>query len=329
MRNDTRHKFEMFCRQVAELNGVPNVNAKFNVVPSVQQELEKVQQELVGFLQKINLIGVTHQEGEKVGIGVTGPIAGRTNTSADKSRKPRNVASLRGRKYKCVQTNFDTSIRYAQLDAWAHDPKFQILLRDSILIRQGLDRIMIGWNGESVADDTDLSAHPLLEDVNVGWIKQVKEDAPGQVISGVEIGGTDYNSLDGLAFDLKSGLPSWYRDDPRLVCCMGSELLNGDLFKLIDSQVDASNKKAAGELVKSATVGGLPPVTPPYFPSRAMLITRLDNLSIYYQKDSRRRHIKDNPEKDQVENYESSNDAYVIEDLDCAVMADKITYKGE
>jgi len=32
----------------------------------------------------------------------------------------------------------------------------------------------------------------------------------------------------------------------------------------------------------------------------------------------------DNAKRDRVENYESSNDAYVIEDLGCAAMAENI-----
>lgn len=58
------------------------------------------------------------------------------------------------------------NIRYQQLDAWAKYPDFQARVRDSIIVRQALDRIMIGWNGEKVAADTDLATNPLLQDVN-------------------------------------------------------------------------------------------------------------------------------------------------------------------
>jgi len=55
-----------------------------------------------------------------------------------------------------------------------------------------------------------------------------------------------------------------------------------------------------------------------------MLITRLDNLSIYVQDDTRRRSIIDNPKRDRVENLESVNEAYVVEDYDCTCLIENI-----
>jgi hypothetical protein len=43
------------------------------------------------------------------------------------------------------------------------------------------------------------------------------------------------------------------------------------------------------------------------------VITSYDNISIYRQSDSWRRQIVDNPKKDQVEDYNSRNEGYVIE----------------
>ena len=43
------------------------------------------------------------------------------------------------------------------------------------------------------------------------------------------------------------------------------------------------------------------------------MITSLDNLSIYVQEGTWRRHIKDKPEKDRVEDYNSRNEGYLVE----------------
>jgi len=59
-------------------------------------------------------------------------------------------------------------------------------------------------------------------------------------------------------------------------------------------------------------------VRAPFFPPNALLITRLDNLSIYWQEDTRRRSVIDNPKRDRIENFESVNEAYVVEDYRCA-----------
>ena len=53
-------------------------------------------------------------------------------------------------------------------------------------------------------------------------------------------------------------------------------------------------------------------------------MTTFDNLSIYVQEGARRRTVIDNPKRDQIENYESSNEDYYIEDLGLAAMAEKI-----
>ncbi|STU54507.1 phage major capsid protein [Klebsiella pneumoniae subsp. pneumoniae] len=53
-----------------------------------------------------------------------------------------------------------------------------------------------------------------------------------------------------------------------------------------------------------------------------MLITRLDNLSIYWQEDTRRRSVIDNPKRDRIENFESVNEAYVVEDYRCVALVE-------
>ena len=67
------------------------------------------------------------------------------------------------------------------------------------------------------------------------------------------------------------------------------------------------------------TYGGLPAFSVPGFPTTGILVTSFKNLSIYIQKDSIRRSVaKKNDKLDQIENFESMNMAYVIEELDKA-----------
>jgi len=58
---------------------------------------------------------------------------------------------------------------------------------------------------------------------------------------------------------------------------------------------------------------------------RSILITRLDNLSIYWQEGTRRRMLKDEPELDRIANYESVNEAYVVEDYELVVLVENIS----
>ncbi|MCL9854313.1 phage major capsid protein, P2 family [Ralstonia solanacearum] len=332
MRNDTRRLYAAYKAEIAKLNGVERVDEKFSVSPSVQQKLETKVQESSDFLSRINVYGVAEQEAEKIGLGVSGPVASTTDTT-QQDRQTADISTLDGRRYRCEQTNSDTHITYQKLDAWAKFPDFQTRIRDAIIKRQALDRIMIGFNGVSRAATSDRAANPMLQDVNKGWLQSLREQAPQRVIQGGKAGdkiaiggdGADYGNLDALVFDMVNHLVEpWYAEDPELVVVCGRSLLADKYFPLVNKDRDPTQQIAADLIISQKRIGNLPAVRVPYFPANALLVTRLDNLSIYYQEGGRRRTILDNAKRDRIENYESSNDAYVIEDLACAAMAENI-----
>ncbi|HEF8786853.1 TPA: P2 family phage major capsid protein, partial [Providencia alcalifaciens] len=88
-------------------------------------------------------------------------------------------------------------------------------------------------------------------------------------------------------------------------------------FPIVNRDQANTEVLAADVIISQKRIGGLPAVRVPYFPKNAMLITRLDNLSIYWQVDSRRRQVVDNAKRDRIENYESVNEDYIVEDYDC------------
>lgn len=345
MRNATRIAFTALAAQIALVNGVASATEKFNVAPTVQQTLEKATQESSAFLKAINIIGVDEQQGEALLAGVNGPVAGRTNTSAGNRRNPANVAKMSKDSYSCVQTNFDTSFPYALLDAWAKFPEFQVLLTNAIVERQALDRIMIGFNGKLVAVTTDRTANPLLQDVNKGWLQKIREGAADRVLDEgavegkIRVGATkvvkvagvdteisgDYQTLDGVVFDAIQMLDPWHRSRPDLVVLVSRDLMHDKLLKAVEKGA-ASNQEenAAQEIVSRARLGGLPVVDAPFLPSGTVLVTFLKNLSIYWQEGARRRHVKDEPEFDRIADYQSSNDAYVIEDFGAVALVENI-----
>lgn len=336
MRNDTRVKFNAYMSQIATLNSVDDVTKKFTVSPSVQQTLESKMQESSAFLSKINMMPVTEQEGEKLGLGIAGTIAGTTDTTSQ-DRAPVNPLDLTGNKYRCEQTNFDTALRYSVIDAWAKFPDFQTRLRDQILKRQALDRIMIGFNGTSRAATSNRATNPLLQDVNKGWLQQIRANSPenwlkeiaaasGKIQIGSAVTAANgYKNLDALVFDMVGDLiEPWYQDDTELVVLCGRALLQDKYFPIVNATQAPTEQIAADMIIGQKRLGNLPAVRVPFFPANALMITRLDNLSLYWQEGSRRRTIVENAKRDQIENYESSNDAYVIEDYGCVAFAENI-----
>ncbi|MGK4474138.1 P2 family phage major capsid protein [Aeromonas molluscorum] len=65
-------------------------------------------------------------------------MAGTTDTTKE-DRQAVDPTDLTGNRYRCEQTNFDTALRYAKIDAWAKFKDFQTRIRDAILQRQALD----------------------------------------------------------------------------------------------------------------------------------------------------------------------------------------------
>ncbi len=336
MRNETRRLYTAFLSQIASLNGVADAGQVFNVDPTIQQKLETRMQESSEFLGRINIIPVNELKGQKVGIGVSSTIAGRTDTTGNGERSPRDVSGLDNQNYECKQTDFDTAIRYALLDAWAKFPDFQARLRDAIVKRQALDRLMIGFHGTSAAATTDRDVHPNLEDVNIGWLQQYRTNAPARVMREVEAGSGkvvvgvdgDYKNLDALVFDAVSNLiDPWHRKDPGLVAVVGRGLLHDKYFPLVNADQPATEKLATDVILSQRRLGGLQVAEVPYIPDGTLLITSLSNLSIYWQEGGRRRHVVENPKKNRIENYESSNDAYVVEDYGFGCVVENIEIK--
>ncbi len=333
MRNDTRRLFNAYLQQLAQINSIDDASQSFTVDPSVQQTLETRIQESSAFLQRINIVGVAQQAGEKVGLGIGGPIASTTNTNlADRETSDPTVLDKHG--YFCTQTNFDTHIRYAKLDAWRKFPDFQARIRDVIIKRQALDRIMIGFNGTSRAATSSKAANPLLQDVNIGWLQKYREHAAQRVMSEVvdnsgEVTygeGGDYANIDAIVYDaVNTLLEPWYQDDTELVAICGRALMHDKYFPLIDSDQAPTEQLARDIIISQKRVGGLPAVRVPHFPANAVMVTRLDNLSIYWQEETRRRNVVDNSKRDRIENYESSNEAYVVEDYGCGALIENIT----
>lgn len=331
MQNATRLKYNAYLQHLATLNGVPSVAESFTIAPSVQQKLETRIQESSDFLKAINIVPVNELQGQKLGLGTNGPIASRTDTTND-DRATRDASSLEGTGYQATQTNYDTHVRYATLDMWAKFPDFQVRLSQVIQKQCALDRIMIGWNGTSVAASTNRTTNPLLQDVNKGWLQYLRDNAAARVMhegataGKVKVGAAgDYKNLDAMVYDAyKSLLDPWHAEAGDLVAIVGRDLMHDKLFPLVSDPTAPTEMLAADIVRAQKRLGGLQAITVPYMRPASVLVTSLSNLSIYYQDGSRRRAVLDNPKRDRIETYESSNDAFVIEDLGKACLVENI-----
>ncbi|ECB2520900.1 capsid protein, partial [Salmonella enterica subsp. enterica serovar Alachua] len=186
---------------------------------------------------------------------------------------------------------------------------------------------------------SDRTKNPMLQDVAVGWLQKYRNEAPtrvmsnitdadGKVVSAViRVGRNgDYENLDALVMDATNNLiDEVYQDDPNLVAIVGRKLLADKYFPLVNKQQENSESLAADIIISQKRIGNLPAVRVPYFPANAVLVTTLENLSIYFMDESHRRSIDENPKKDRVENYESMNIDYVVEVYAAGCLLENIT----
>lgn len=345
-------------------NASRGIGHQFALDPTAEQRLEDLQREQIGFLQRINMIPVRDLIGQVIGIGTEDMIAGRTGE--DDVRNPRYVGKLDDREYRLYDTEFDTKLPWRLIDAWSRFPDFAQRYARHVATSIALSRISVGWHGISAEPESDRTAHPNGEDVNIGWLQKLRLERADHVMGRalVNIGGKptatgaaqpiyigknadradgDYKNLDALAYDLIAGMPSWARSSTDHVVLVSQDLVDEKYFPMIDRALSdtidggrSTSDEVVGQIIMSQKqIGGRPAAIVPKFPEGTMFITPLgqpnatdsSNLSMYYQEGSRRRYIKDEPEKKaSLVDYNSVNEGYVIESTDFAVMAENITF---
>lgn len=345
MQTTTRLQFNRYVGQLARLNNldpsltaIPGELKEFNVAPAIEQRLQAKLRVVSDFMSRINVVPVVNQQGSRVGVGVSRSLASRTNRAAGNARKPTDPrGSDAVDQYFCKKTDYDYAWSYELLDAWAHQPEFQQLCRDAVLAQKAEDVISIGFNGVDAAVETDRDVYPLLQDVNWGWLWKIRTYAAGRVMAHGELdtdhiyvsdtGSADYANLDALVFDaIHNLLHERFRTATDLVVIVGSDLVHEKYFKIVEKAGDTATEQVARDVILSARqLGGKPTIQVPFFPAGTILITSLKNLSYYWQIGSARRAIIDNPSLDQIDNFESINDAFMVEEYGKTALLENIT----
>lgn len=331
----TSEKFSELRQAMASSYGVSESDLRrcFTVSEPLETRLNSAIQESSDFLQRITVLPVTDRIGQAVTVGVHQPLAKRTDVSSG-DRQATPAESPIGAQYQCELTEFDVAFPYTLLDAWARFDNFQELYMAQVYRRIALDRILTGWRGKTAAASTDRSANPNLEDVNVGWIEILKQNNPGNYLtestdgtSKITLGASgDYKNLDQLAYDVQSMIPDAYRTGSEVVI-VGRHLVAHDVGKALAAVAQTPTEKNQ-VLILDKFYGGLQAILVPGFPATGLVVTDTENLSLYYQRGKTRRQQLDNSRRNRVEDYISSNDAYVIENLDgiAGIEADNLEF---
>ncbi|WP_300173775.1 phage major capsid protein, P2 family [uncultured Aliivibrio sp.] len=327
MNEATRILLGAYTQAVAKQYGIGDATEKFSVTPAATQRIIEQIRENNWFLKKINIIPVSNQKGEALGLGVTGMIAGRTDTSGDGERKTKSVFNLKAMPYLCEQVDFDTHMLYRQLDAFAHLKNFNSIISNQTREQIDANKITIGFYGESCEANTNAITSPNGEDVCEGWFQALRKHNPkamlkeGKTADEIRIGeGGDFINLDLAVMNVRGLLHDACENASDVIAIIGSDLLAYEKAKFYAKNGNTPSEKAKIEETQViGTYGGLPAVSVPGFPPSGILVTSYKNLSIYIQEGSIRRSVgKKNDAKNRIENFESMNMAYVVEQLDKA-----------
>ncbi|EAO1960098.1 hypothetical protein E0G30_24205, partial [Salmonella enterica] len=307
------HPGQAMCeRIIEEFSGVSYEKLVFSadaaivprevVLPSPAQTGEQAATWSAAFLSEINIIPVTDSKGSVIYLGPTDPLARTGN------RDPRGAVSMEPRFYYCQQVNFDTSISYSNLDRFSGLENYPKIVRAAVDNRRNLDLLLIGFNGTHHADVSNPESYPNREDCGMGWLEKYRTEAHERVISGLSVSSREtmttgtHHSIDGLVQDVWGSAidERWHYD---LVAVCNYSLLHRKHFPLIND-LDTSRMNTEilvnEKIIKNPMLGNLPAVTAPFFPENAILITSLKNLSLYWQKGSIRKLIKDEPHYDRL-----------------------------
>lgn len=288
------------------------------------------------FLNRINLVLVTHEMENSIGLGSGRLIASRTDTARGGTRTPRKVTPDSGMPYACNQVNFDSAISYETMDAWAHHEDFSDCLEREMQKHANLDLIRIGFFGKDVADDSDPNLNPNGEDVTKGWIQALREQRIGSILSPepesqeIRIGEDGhYATVNEAVSAVKEKVAARHRDVNDLVVLLGSDLVAHDAASFYQKRIDPKQPVHQIEMRQiKESYGAMPAFMPSCFPARGIMVTSFDNLSIYFLIHAFRRSFgKRNDRLNLLENFESVSLAYVVEQLDKAAAIDFETVK--
>lgn len=318
-----RQRLNEFLTNLHTQLGVP-AGSEFAVTPMILQTLfEKAVEDGSWFLNMINAnVMVPDLKGDKLGMFITALTSTRTDTSGDLERKARHLHDLDPHGYELFPTENNFALTYKIIDQWKHiknGREYAEMYAKLLRLAVANDSIKVGWHGTSAAATTDPVANPLGQDLNVGWLQLLRNHASERIEeTGATFGaGGDFANLDALVADALQTIPEHFRYDPGLRVLISDDILSSANAKFYEAAGDTPSEKHhmdGGRILE--TYGGKRAIAAPFMPAGSIVITNPKNLSIYRQEGSWRRQIIDNPKKNQLEDFNSHNSGYVVEEYD-------------
>lgn len=332
-----RLALDMQFANTANAYQVPPGNAMagqyYTATPTVSQTvMRKIVESGAAFLAMIATIPVTEIKGQKVYVGLSGRVASRTDTSGAGERTPKQLLATSVQDYELFPTEWDIAIKYADIDAWAKFPNFGDLYMQAVREAIANDILQTGWTGTSAAAASNIGTNPLLQDMNLGWLHKIRNfNAASQYVIGtgpspIQLGSALFKNLDQLAFSAKQRIAAQFRQRNDLVLLVSDDVLTYQEDTYYELNGNTPTEKAVLSGMITRAYAGMPTIAAPFLPDGTLLITPLKNLAYYYQDSSIRRLQRDWPSKNQVQEFNSINDGYVVQEELATSLVENITF---
>lgn len=309
-----------YSASLAKAYKTTDPSQQFAVTSPMETRLRAAMLDSVEFLGLITAMDVDQIKGQVVNVGSNVIATGRSETGRFTSGQ-----TVDGNTYELVETDSCAFVTWATMAAWANagnEKQFMQLMSQNATRRFALDVLRVGFNGVSIATTTNPTTNPLGQDVNKGWHQLVKEKAPDQVVTDPiyfypdatgELAEGEYKTLDAIVTEIKNTLiPEQFRNDPRLVVLVGSDLTAAAQTKLMN-QADKPSERVAAQMMDKS-IGGLKAYTPPFFPGKRLVVTMLSNLHVYTQRGTRQRKSENVEDRKRWEDKYWRFEGYAVEE---------------
>lgn len=323
-----------------------NFKAEYEASPRIMRQWITREVKSADFLRRVDTQFKREKAGEVVSMGVEKLIS-RTNKRADKKYRRRGDPSdVKGRKYEMEKLYQDTEIPHDRIDDWAEQPNFLNLWRNAVHQKRADEIQMIGFHGKTRAEESDPEAHPMGEDLAVGWLQRIREyrcqsdeikprvdtlyvnevttkDDEISDIKPVKIGdvaGADFKNIHELVKAMSALVPEHLRSNLELV--ISQNLLDKDdvaFYRNKTSEVEKEKREKAVTLI-----GGYPPSTAKHFPSNAVLLADLDQLKLMFYRKGTRTSTENSAELESLTEFCSHIMCYEIDNGNKVAFAEKI-----
>ncbi|MFH4592937.1 phage major capsid protein, P2 family [Vibrio alginolyticus] len=316
-----------FCAATLAAANASQGTQSFNLTPPMETKLRQAIMESDAFLGMVSLLPVQQIKGQVVDVGDDGLSTGRK----DSGRFSVEVGQS-GNTYELTKTDSGAHILWETMTQWANSGskgQWLTMMKNAISRRFALDMLRVGFNGTSIAANTDPVANPLGQDVNKGWLTIAKEKKASQVLASAQLDPTgaaadSYKNLDSLVQDLiNTTIAPEHRQDPDLVVLVGSNLVAAEQHRLLESANTPTEHKAAQQLAK--TIAGKKAYTPPFFPADMVWVTNTKNLQVLTQEGTQWRKQKNDEDELRFKQNHIRMEGYAIGNLNKFAAIEAVT----